>query len=281
MDPIKLKARMDAATAGAGVTFGGWSGAGLLSDLLNDAKQLARVDDYAHLGADATAQTRRMAEWVNRAVEEIAEANPAMAQVKTTLALVADTATYSLPSGLQGTAIFRIQYQDGTDPQYDLWPLEFYDAARIAQLPESWRNGEASAAYPQGWGLTAEGTGLEFFPRPSAAATLEIYYRAAMTAVTAANVAAPDAVTLSPVMARWQDVYALRIAIDLARPINLRRAAELRQEYAQRLDAMQRTIARRVAGDQAGTSERGRPSRILNMHAFFNMSPIGNLRRTI
>ncbi len=68
-------------------TFAGWSFGPLLADVLAEARALAFVTDYDHLGDDTSARTTRMAEIVNRAISEFLEDNVALGQASLSLPL--------------------------------------------------------------------------------------------------------------------------------------------------------------------------------------------------
>lgn len=65
--------------------FAGWPFGPLLDDVLNEAKALAFVSDYDHLGQTTSQRMTNLARIVNNAISEFLERNTALGQAKLTL----------------------------------------------------------------------------------------------------------------------------------------------------------------------------------------------------
>lgn len=271
--------------------LGGWSFGVTLESLLDEARAYAKLGSasigYAHLGTTSTIQQTRVAEFVNRSIEEITEKNPILGISATagTISLVSGTTEYAIPTTLHGLAIKKLRFQDASpDVQYDLREIPYWGQSKVSQLPPEYKNGEASADFPEGWSFNETGAKVRFYPKPSnSSVVVEVFFRAEPTEVTQANVASPSAVTLSEIPVRFRDVYALRIAMDLLEPENTERAEWLRIKYSGvprdptrpgRLREMQRTLANLLPANKAGSRDDSMPTATMNEREMFRFSLI-------
>jgi len=264
--------------------YGGWSGGVTLANLKDEALAYANLDStYNHLGDTTALRDQLFADFVNRAIEEILEANPALGQTTTpaTISLEDGTKEYSAPSDLHGLAIVLVRFQDsGSDAAYDERQVFYANPALVQQLPVTWRNGEVKWEYPRYWYWgNHDRTKIAFAPVPSTAKTIEVIHRQENAVITEANINSPGAASIMEIPSRFQNVLALGVAKWLVEPTDLGRKRELFMEYAGELRKMQEALAKTPARYQAGQS-RGWSNRVFNAHALFAMSPMrGGKRR--
>lgn len=236
------------------LSYGGYGSGTNLLNLLNEAGIYSQFGgNYAHLGSDSTAQTTRMAEIVNRAIEEFLDANPILGLTTASLAMVAGTQSYSIPATTRALDIRRIYYADsGADASYDLKDLTYLSADQVRNLPLSWINGEQTWTQPLSWGFNATASQIVLYPMPAGTYTLTVEYRAAPTAITVANIGTPTSVTIGEVPSRWQYVLALRVAADIAAPKDLSLAASLMERYAMGMRVVQESLTDHYPTNRAG-----------------------------
>jgi len=199
------------------VAVGGLSGGINLGSLLAQAKTLAGITDFERMGQTPAEQTALLADIVNRAVGEFLEQNPRLLLTTGELSLGASAMSYGLPATLHELALRRIYYSNtGSDPEHDLAELSFLDGAGVAALDEDERNGQTTADYPDKWGFDPAANKVLIYPKTTTARTLVMEFQQAPTAITAANIATPDAVTIGEVPGKCLHALALRVGWELA-----------------------------------------------------------------
>lgn len=254
--------------------YAGWQFGPSLADVLNEARAIARLADYNHLGTTDAERTARVAEYVNQAVEEFLEENPALGIKAATLTFVSGTNSYSLAtaaSDLHERDILRIEFNAESDgASRELQVIPFVDRAGMVQLPTEWRNGSMTRPYPQYWSFDDDGSNIVFYPTPSdSTRTVSIIYRQRYTAMTAANVATPSTTALGEIPTPFKRLIALRLATMLANPISSQNLGLLGEEYERERARSQRRIAITFASSQPGQSGESRPDRVIDRHGLF------------
>ncbi len=231
------------------VDFGGWAFNINLEDLLNEVKHVhANTQNWKHLGTTTAQQDERMADIVNRAIEEFMEAHPALNKTTENITMTASTRTTAIPTTLHGAAIEKLTYSDtDASPINDLDELQFVQPSAVARMPLGLRNGYTTDLYPSMWSYDKDMTNIMWYPLPSTTRTIVCHFRAEHTAITEANVTTPAAVTIGVLPTRFQNVLALGIALKMMKRTDAALAAVLRQEYEQELRRSQRRIARHQA----------------------------------
>lgn len=219
-----------------------------LDALIDDTLALAKYGNYDHLGTVAADRQTRLAEIINRGIEEWLEAVPQLSRTTTTVSVVSGTSAYSIPADLHGLAIRKItNYDSGTHATRDLRALDYLSPGEVAALPADWRNGEFTMDYPEHWGLNDTFSQIVLYPEPSSSNTLIVHYRTEPAVVTQAQVAAPTGTTISVVPTRFMRVLALRVAAEMVEPNNPAEAADLWGKYRERLAAAQTRLMRVLA----------------------------------
>ena len=170
-------------------SWGGMSSGVRLYDLLNEAGTYSRTHDFTHLGSSTTIQNSRVAEMVNRAIDDFLDANPVLGLVTANISMVDGTQTYAIPTALRRIEIKRIYYSDsGEDPSNDLRELTYLGRAQIEQLSPDYRNGEKTALHPDYWGFDRTGANIIFYPMPDEDHTMICEYRQESASISGVNV---------------------------------------------------------------------------------------------
>ena len=263
--------------------FGGWASGVNLQNLLNEAKLQARLANYNHLGADAAARNLRVADIVNRAIEEFLERNPGVGLGTANIDLVNLDNSYVIPTDLHGVTIQKVYFQDtGTDGINDLRELDYLSPAGVEGLPRNWVNGDLKDPWPQYWGYNNDASEILFYPTPDGTKDVTLVYRKEPTAITEANVASPGAVTVGEIPTRFQGVVALKIAAEFAKPIKPALGFELEARYSNpdpanpgEMEKTQKLIARVLGEWKAGQAHHSRHSQAINYDAIFPAGMLG------
>jgi hypothetical protein len=253
-------------------SLGGWPTGCNLQQVLDQARVHASTSNYNRMGSTTALQSANVAGIVNRRIEKFLEHNPRLGVSTSTQALTSGTNAYAVPTDLHGLAILGVRWNDsGDDAFYDLREITYLGPAGELQLPAWMRNGETTWTRPEFWTFNEAFTQIRLHPTPGdSTVTAEFIYRKEPTAISAANVDSPAAVTIGEVPTRFLDVLALGVGVELCeRGKALRRELEARAWQA--LGEAQETITSVIANWRAGFAGRSMSSKVVDRGASFKM----------
>lgn len=164
------------------LSFGGWAFGILAVDWFNQAKTAARLFNYDHLGANDAERQARIAEMMNRVIDEMIEANPDLARTTATYALPnADDFgenVLAIPTDMRGQDIITVDFVDETQGYRRLEHCFFIDNYGWQQLPVTWRNGTVTVRNPTYWTWDETAENLVFAPYPNdTTSEVQVTYR--------------------------------------------------------------------------------------------------------
>lgn len=252
------------------LSYAGWQFGPLLTDVLSEVKALTRLAAFDHIGST------QVAAYINQAVEEFLEENPALGSKSATLSLVADTSAYALSSAasdLFESHILRIEFNDTGAGDYINKLIEFRDRNGMLQLPQSWRNGTYTAPYPEIWSFDDDRSDLIFLPTPSdSTRTVKIVYRQRPTAITSGNVDTPGSTVIGEIPKRFKSLIAARVAYYVAQMIGGLDLSDVVNIYETERAVAQRRIAEVEAIYASGQKSRFAPGIIASDKVFAGLA---------
>lgn len=239
--------------------YGTWTFGVDLAEVIEQATYLSpRLSDFTHLGSTATLQNARMANIVNRAIEEFLEAIPFVGQSSSTLTTVYGQQPYAIPASVHGLSIVRIAYSSAViNGAWALQELTYVPQPTVANFAAWLQNGTQGAQYPSQWSYDKTAANILLWPWPWLAdLILDVFYQQKPTAITTANVTnrVGTPITIGEIPIRWQNVLALRIASEVVASLDQQTAADLESQYQAGIAEVQEAMTKVLAADR-GTAQ--------------------------
>lgn len=165
------------------LTFGGWAFGVLAADWINEALTLGRIFNYDHLGANTAESNARVAEMMNRVIDELLEMNPDFDKTFTTNFMPDATDygdnTIAVPADMRGQDGLTIQFIDDSQGYRRGEHCYFIDRYGWDQLPLVWKNGTLKIRNPRYWTWDDTAENIMFAPYPSdTTCEIQLTYRA-------------------------------------------------------------------------------------------------------